>query len=168
VTSAPRRAARAVADLSTGVILASVEIDAPPERVFAALTTAEVAQWWGSPETYRVRRWTADLRPGGAWKAEGAGADGKAFSVSGEILEVVPPRLLVQTWSYDWAGGGVTTLRYLIDPIPTGTRVTVRHEGFTKPADAESHERGWEHVLGWLAAHLHGPGSREVSARPGS
>ena len=34
--------ARAVADLSTGLILASVEIAAPPERVFAALSTAEV------------------------------------------------------------------------------------------------------------------------------
>jgi uncharacterized protein YndB with AHSA1/START domain len=66
--------ARAVADVAAGIILASVEIEAPVERVFAALGTGEVAEWWGSPETYRVTRWTADLRPGGAWRREGLGS----------------------------------------------------------------------------------------------
>jgi uncharacterized protein YndB with AHSA1/START domain len=154
MTAGPRGAARAVADLSRGVVVASVEIDAPPERVFAALTTPEVAEWWGSPETYRIERWTADLRPGGAWRSEGVGADGKPFIVSGEILEVDPPWLLVQTWKYSWEGGGSTIVRYQIDTIPTGSRVTVHHQGFAAAAPCESHARGWEHVLDWLSNHL--------------
>jgi uncharacterized protein YndB with AHSA1/START domain len=155
MTAIPKGVARAVADLSRGLILATVEIEAPPERVFAALSTPEVAEWWGSPETYRITRWTADLRPGGAWRSEGVSADGRAFSVGGEILEVDPPRLLVQTWKADWDGGGTTTLRYQVDPIPGGSRVTVRHEGFEgRAASCESHAQGWERVLGWLTLYL--------------
>ena len=36
--------ARAVADLSEGLVLASVEIAAPPERVFRALTSKEIIE----------------------------------------------------------------------------------------------------------------------------
>ena len=41
---------RAVADLMEGTILATVEIGAPIEKVFRALTSDEITQWWGSPE----------------------------------------------------------------------------------------------------------------------
>jgi uncharacterized protein YndB with AHSA1/START domain len=141
--------------LSQGIILASVEIEAPPERVFAAISSSEVTEWWGSPDTYRVTRWTVDLRRGGAWSSEGVGADGKPFSVSGEILEVEPPRLLVQTWLPDWDPGPATTIRYQVDPIPGGSRVTVRHEGFTgRSQSCEAHAQGWERVLGWLQDYV--------------
>ena len=149
------RGARAVADLSEGLILASVEIAAPPERVFAAVSSAEVAEWWGSPEIYTVTRWTGDLRPGGAWRSEGVGADGKPFSVGGEFVIVEPPRLLVQTWVPDWNPGPPTKIRYQLDPIPGGTRVTLRHEGFQgRNAACESHTQGWERVLDWLRNHF--------------
>lgn len=148
--------ARAVADLTDGVILASVEIAAPPERVFAAISSAEVAEWWGSSATYRVTRWTADLRPGGWWKSEGVGANGESFTVYGDVLEVEPPRLLVQTWRYAERPTPVTTLRYRIDPIPGGSRVTIKHEGFTDAMSCESHAMGWERVLGWLTGWITG------------
>jgi uncharacterized protein YndB with AHSA1/START domain len=150
----PKGAARAVADISQGLILASVEIAAPPERVFAAISSAEVAAWWGSADTYRVTRWTGDLRPGGTWRSEGVSADGKPFSVGGEFLEIDPPRLLVQTWKPDWDDIH-TKIRYQVDTIPGGSRVTVRHEGFgSATASCESHAQGWERVLGWLVAHF--------------
>jgi uncharacterized protein YndB with AHSA1/START domain len=44
------------------VILATVDLGMPPERVFRALTTDEVEKWWGSTRTYRVTDWTAELR----------------------------------------------------------------------------------------------------------
>jgi uncharacterized protein YndB with AHSA1/START domain len=162
MTTLPKGAARAVADLNEGVIHASVEIAAPPERVFAALTTSELAQWWGSAETYRVTRFTMDLRRGGAWRSDGVSRDGKPFSVSGEVLEVEPPRLLVHTWKYDWdPSGSTTTVRYRIDATPTGSRVTVRHQGFDgNAADCDAHALGWERVLEWLSAHAAGTAAR--------
>jgi uncharacterized protein YndB with AHSA1/START domain len=148
--------ARSVADVTEGVIHASVEIAAPPERVFRALTDpAEVVKWWGSPDTYGVDEFAADLRVGGRWHSRGHSADGKPFKTEGEFLELDPPRLIVQTWNPDWAPGTNTKLTYRLDPIAGGTRLTVRHEGFGANREAfEGHTRGWERVLGFLNGYL--------------
>jgi uncharacterized protein YndB with AHSA1/START domain len=146
------RAARSVADLHEGTVHALVEIAAPPERVFRALASEEIARWWGSDDRYRVKKWTGDLRVGGAWKSEGLGSDGKPFSVSGEFLQVDAPKRLVHTWKYDWdPEQSVTTVDYRLDAIEGGTRVTVRHTGFRQHSPAcLSHGDGWARVLNWL------------------
>lgn len=147
--------ARAIADVSTGTIFATVEIAAPPERVFTALTSAEeVTKWWGSDDTYRTTEWTMPLTPGAPWKASGVGADGVPFSVEGEIVEVDAPRKLVWTWRPIWDGGHTTTITYRLEPTDGGTRVTIRHEGFGDRVDScRGHGDGWERVLGWLSIH---------------
>jgi uncharacterized protein YndB with AHSA1/START domain len=146
---------RAVADLSAGLILATVEISAPPERVFRALASEEVLKWWGSADTYHTTKWTGELRVGGSWRTEGVSADGKPFVVGGEFVEVDPPRKLVQTWRADWDGGNATTVSYRLDAITGGTRVTLRHEGFAgRPEACQGHTDGWERVLGWLQRHF--------------
>lgn len=169
MTALAAQPARSVADLTTGVILASVEIAAPPERVFRALTDPEeLIRWWGSPDTYRTEEWTADLRVGGHWRARGHGADGRPFSVEGEFLQIDPPRQLVQTWAPDWEGGFVTTITYRLEPIVGGTRLTLRHEGFGEHREAcRSHGLGWERVLGWLGAYVSGGATAQPSERPG-
>lgn len=146
-------AARAVADVNGGTILATVDIAAPAERVFRALTTPEeIVRWWGSDTMYRTKEWTQDLRVGGRWRATGLGSDGVPFSVEGEFLEIDPPRALVQSWKPDWDGGHVTRITYRLDAIAGGTRVTVRHEGFADRREScEYHAQGWTSVLDWLA-----------------
>jgi uncharacterized protein YndB with AHSA1/START domain len=147
--------ARAVADPVEGVILARVDIEAPPERVFRALTTEEVTEWWGSPELYRTTRFTMDLRPGGKWRSEGVSANGEPFSVGGEVLAVEAPHMLVQTWQPDWDPGEPTTLHFRLEPTAAGTRVTLRHTGFAgRAASCEGHANGWERVFGLLAGHV--------------
>lgn len=149
-------AARAVADLEAGKIVATIEIRATPERVFRSLTTPEeLVRWWGAEGVYRTTEWTADMRVGGKWRAGGKGADGQPFSVEGIVLEIDPPRKLVQTWKADWDGGKETKVTYSLDPIAEGTRVTVAHEGFAgRPQSCRDHEQGWERVLEWLSSHL--------------
>lgn len=147
--------ARAVADVTAGTILASVEIAVPIERAFRAISSDEITQWWGSPEDYRTTEYTADLRPGGCWRAAGVGADGHAFSVEGEFREISPPHTLVQTWRAAWDGGHETVITYRLESIEGGTRVTLRHEGFADRAEScRGHGSGWERVLGWLVAHF--------------
>ena len=100
MTTASTKTARAVADLTEGVILASVEVAAAAERVFRALTDPkELARWWGSSEAYRADEWTADFRVGGRWRARGRNVDGRPFSVEGEFLEIEPPRKVVRAGS---------------------------------------------------------------------
>ena len=152
------RGARAVADVTAGMLLASVEIKARPERVFRALASEDIAKWWGSPDLYRVTEWTGELKVGGQWRSVGVDRDGKPFEVSGEFLEIDPPRKLVQTWAPKWVEGAPTKVTYLLEEIEGGTRITVRHEGFGAAAAAcQSHAAGWERVFTWLASWLEQP-----------
>ncbi|MBS2022232.1 MAG: SRPBCC domain-containing protein [Deltaproteobacteria bacterium] len=154
--AAKRRAARAIADVSANAVVADVEIAAPPERVFQALTSPdEVTQWWGSPDLYTLTRSTIDLRVGGKWVSEGKGADGSPFHVGGEYLEIDPPKKLVHTWSPSWDGGHTTTITYRLTAIEGGTRVSVRHDGFGDRFESlQGHTAGWERVLSWLDTWL--------------
>jgi uncharacterized protein YndB with AHSA1/START domain len=153
MTAMASRRARAIADLSEGAILATVDVGAPLERVFQALASSEVTAWWGSDDLYRTTEWTGEARVGGPWQARGVGADGHTFGVGGEFLEVDAPHTLTYTWKPDWDGGKVTTVRYRLDPIEGGTRVTIRHVGFDSPESCSSHSDGWIRVLGWLKGH---------------
>jgi uncharacterized protein YndB with AHSA1/START domain len=157
--NSPKPSARALADVAAGVVVATVQIAAPPARVFRAITDPkELMHWWGSPETYRAHSWESDLRVGGKWRVDGKGADGTPYSVSGEFLEIVPPRKLVHTWQHDWdANHPKTKVTFTLDDIPGGTSVTLRHEGFGARTEAcSSHARGWERVLTWLESYLEG------------
>jgi len=158
-------AARAVADLERGTIVATIEIRATLEAVFRSLTTPEeLVRWWGAEGAYRTSEWTTDLRAGGKWRASGKGADGQTFSVEGTILAIDPPRKLVQTWKADWDGSKETKVTYTLDPIAGGTRITVLHEGFAgRPESCEGHRSGWELVLGWLESYA-SPSGRAVAS----
>ena len=153
MTARMNETARAIADVSQGMLLATIDIKAAPERVFRAVTTDELTRWWGSDDLYRTTKYTGDVRVGGKWRTDGISKEGQEFSVEGEFLEVDPPRKLVQTWKYDWdPAGSVTTITWRFDAVEGGTRVTVRHEGFGSAHDAcASHANGWERVLTWLS-----------------
>lgn len=150
-------------------IIAEIFIAAPPERVFQALTDPQQLQlWWGQKGLYRITESQSDLRPGGKWWSVGAGADGRAFRVDGEYLEVDPPRRLVQTWIASWGKPVTTVVRWELEPrdvhglqhsgprkVGTGTLVKMRHEGFAgQPEEAKGHYQGWIHVLGWMQAFV--------------
>lgn len=158
-----RRTARGVAGTEEGVVLATVDVQVPPERAFRALTTDELERWWGSPDTYRMRRWSSEVRVGGRWSVDTI-MGGNALHATGQFLEVDAPRKVVQTRKYEFdhprLGRRDTTVTYRFDPIPNGTRVTVRHDGFAGlPDAAEEHAYGWERVLGWLEAYLRSEGA---------
>lgn len=159
-------AARAIADVNGGTILASIDIMVPPERVFAALSDGgEISRWWRSPDAYTTDRWITDFRVGGRWRADGKGADGKPFFVEGEFLAIEPPWRIVQTWEPGWSPGLRTTLAYQLSAIEGGTRLVVRHEGFKdRPDSCNDHANGWIRVLGWLAADI-GPKPRPDTAK---
>jgi len=138
-------------------IVGEVEIAAPPERVYAALTNpAELAAWWGGEGSYRTYDWASDLRVGGKrnCKAENK-MNGQVSTVKGEYLEIEPPRVLAFTWEPSWEKVHPTVVRIELAAIPDGTRVLLTHSGWGEATEARSsHEQGWPRVLGWLAAFL--------------
>ncbi|MBZ9703274.1 MULTISPECIES: SRPBCC domain-containing protein [unclassified Mesorhizobium] len=155
----------AVQSMTNGeTVMAQAEIDAPAERVFRALISDEVEQWWGSADTYRMVKWSADLRAGGRWAVTVREADGRELPANGEFLDIEVPRRIVQTRLYAWdhptLGRRQTTVAWLLEPTAAGTRLTICHGGFAGLAEAAAeHAEGWGRVLGWLQAYL-GAGSR--------
>jgi len=134
--------ARAVADVIDGLIVASVEIERTPDRVFQALTTREIVDWWVNPGVFDTREWSGDVRVGGRWRASGV-ARGASYTLEGEFLEVDPPRKLVQTWHRLGTPGAPSTLTYLLEPVVGGTRLTVRHAGIVAPDQRQNMSAGW-------------------------
>jgi len=155
MTGIPKAAAMAVADLHEGQILASVEIAAPPERVFEALTSKKIIDWWGLPGVFDTREWTGDVRNGGRWRASGV-VRGQSYTLEGEFLEVQPPTRLVHTWQRVDVAGPPTIVTYYLEPIVGGTRLTIHHTGFVPPEACLSTCQGWEASLQQLASALSG------------
>lgn len=138
-------------------IVGEVEVAAPPERVYAALTDpADLAAWWGADEVYRTFDWESDLRVGGKrnCKAENK-VTGLKSTVTGEYLEIDPPRVLAFTWEPSWEKVHPTVVRIEFAAVATGTRVLLTHSGWGEAKQARSsHEQGWPTVLGFLEVYF--------------
>jgi uncharacterized protein YndB with AHSA1/START domain len=167
--------ARAVADLAEGLILASVEIAAPPERVFRALVSKEVCEWWVRPDVFDTREWTGDVRVGGRWRASGMDTK-RSFVIEGEFLVVDPPRRLVHSWHSLGAASAPTTVTYALEPLDGATRITLRHSGFAAPFVAPGMcmnicigwETSFERLAEILAMGRIGSGSLAPAVSPSS
>ena len=138
-------------------IVGEVEIAAPPERVFAALTDpAELGAWWGNDDAYRTFDWVSDLRVGGerSCKAENRKI-GQTNTVKGKYVEIDPPRVLAFTWEPSWEKVHPTLVRFELTATGTGTHLLLIHSGWGENTQARgSHEKGWPFVLGLLETHF--------------
>ena len=68
------------------VIALEVQIAAPPDRVFQAITDpTQLLRWWGQRGVYHGTNWYADLRPGGQWRCDGV-SDTEQFSELSRLL----------------------------------------------------------------------------------
>jgi uncharacterized protein YndB with AHSA1/START domain len=134
-----------------------VHIAAPPERVFQAVTDPrQLMQWWGQRGLYHHLDWKGDIRPGGQWRSDWVSdINGAPYHVSGEYVEVDPPRLVSYTWVASWSGPLKTLVRWELEPVDGGTLVHVRHSGFAGAAEAaQNHYQGWQRVIAWMQAFV--------------
>ncbi len=109
-----------------------VYIKATPQAIWDAITQPEWTERYGYGG-----RGEYELRPGGSYRgftSEAMRSMGAPdLAVDGEIIEVDPPRKLVQTWRMvmdeAMASQGVTRLTYEIEERPGGvSRLTVIHD----------------------------------------
>jgi len=136
------------------VVVAEVDIAAPIERVFQAITDpSELARWWGHDQMYRSHFWKLDLQPQTEWRCDGKMADGKPFHVSGTVLEVDPPRLLVYTWKPSWEDLPDSVVRWELSQSGPQTHLRIHHSGFGGHK-MEGYADGWTRIMGWLGEHL--------------
>lgn len=122
---------------------ASIEIAAPPETVFAYLTTnAGMTAWMGQ---------YADLdpTPGGRFAVDIAG-----HPVRGEYLLVDPPHRVVVSWGFAGSAdlpAGASTVEFRLTAVAGGTRVDLRHSNLPD-TELPGHADGWRHFLSRLAS----------------
>jgi uncharacterized protein YndB with AHSA1/START domain len=91
-----------------------VEVVAAPERVFQALASKEITEWWVRPGVFDTREWTGEVRAGGRWRASGM-TRGEPYVQEGEFLEVESPRWLVHTWERAGKPDAASTVTYLVE-----------------------------------------------------
>lgn len=135
-----------------------IEIAAPPERIFQALTEpAQVPQWWGgrgAGQSYRCTHFERELRVGGRWKCLGLDGDGREFEVTGVYTELDPPLRLKSTWKASWTGDAETMVHWDLTATGNGTHVLLRHSGLAAHPEIAMAYRGWPQMLNWLRAYV--------------
>ncbi len=136
-------------------IVTEIEINAPAERIFKALTDSKELMVWFNDASCPVKFWNMDARLGGHYTYETKkgtavvnGVD--EFKCHGEIIEFDPPRLLVYTWLGNWHDDKQrkTIVRWELTPSGGGTKLKVIHSGLAQePASRKDYSGGWPGAL---------------------
>jgi uncharacterized protein YndB with AHSA1/START domain len=134
-------------------ITRTIEVAHSPDQVWAALTTAEgLGAWFGNEATI-------DLRPGGS--ARMRWDDGPTVEMRVERVE--KPAVFGFTWpifGLPEDDPRRTYVEFTLEPISTGTRLTVVETGFAQlPEDVhrksyDGNTDGWARELAELADYL--------------
>jgi uncharacterized protein YndB with AHSA1/START domain len=138
----------------------AIEIQAPPESVWRALTTKEeLSAWFHVTIDGEIAAgqeiWMTMLHEQYA---------GIRFSVN--IVELTPPSRFVWQWhpgavdpNVDYGREPRTTVTFALEPCPAGTRLSVAETGFDQISldrRAKVHQdntQGWAEVVVWIRNH---------------
>lgn len=122
-------------------------LTAPPDTVFRALTDPGLFGRWMGPHGSTVTVTEMELAIGGRLAFDIQLPDnGPSFSLYGYYEEIDPGRRLVHSWAMR-GEDVVSTVVFDLEPVGTGTRITVTHHGLTSPEDVAQNDGGWRHQL---------------------
>ena len=144
-------------DEDTSRIDRTIDIDAPPERVWRVLTNAaDLAAW------FRVRI-EGEVAPGKeAWMTSlQPGHTDQRFLV--RFTEMTPPRRFAWQWhpgavdhDVDYTREPWTTVTFTLEPSGAGTRLSLSEIGFNEISLArrarvfKDNSQGWAEVVMWI------------------
>ena len=139
----------------------TVEIAAPPERVWRALTDPRELSAW-----FQVTI-DGEIRAGNeVWMTSThKGYEGQRFAV--EFVELTPPRRMVWRWhpgavdpAVDYSREARTTVTFTLEVAGRGTRLSMAETGFDeitlarRAAVYKDNNQGWDEVLQQLRTHV--------------
>jgi len=117
----------------------SIDIEAPPEVVFAHLVDSErMLRWMGE-------RADLDPVPGGRFAVDINGAPFR-----GEYVEIDPPRRVVISWGIEGSldlPPGASRVELTLTPTQRGTTLNLVHCGLPETR-SRRHAAGWRNYLG--------------------
>lgn len=141
--------------MSDTEIRKTIEVDAPPEVVFRALSIQEEITQWFPDQAVLEPRVGGKVRF--SFFSKGKKPVDRDFFPEGEVTEFVPNKKI----SYTWIPSGIpgfpkTTVTWSLEAAGEGrTRVTMVHSGFTgMPHELfREHSYGWDYFTGRLARY---------------
>ena len=152
-------APRTIVTPDQDAVICEVQIAAPAERIFKALTSSDLLmRWWnGEGGPCRLKLWEIEARLGGRLRhvvedpSKTMLPSGQGV-ITGEIVEFDPPRTLVYTWLSDFHSKPevVTLVRWDLVPNQGGTLVKMTHSGLKPLPEGASYAQGWPGVINWL------------------
>ena len=130
----------------------TIYIASTPERVWKALTTAELSRQYFFGNAVEV-----DLKVGGAFIVR---APDGSLHIGGEVFECDPPRKLTVTFNVNWPALietlGPTLVSYEIEPAGNAVRLTMT-ESHDRPISDDilsGGRQGWPAILSSLKSLL--------------
>ena len=139
-----------------------IYIRTSPEVLWNAITSPETRTKFQFGNTV-----SADWTPGGRYEMSNAKAPGVVLG-EGEILEIDPPRRLVQTmtalWGEDVKAEGTSRVTWEIEQVADSCLLTVTHDQLREGANSQLYG-GWPMILSGLKTWIE---TGEVLTTPGS
>jgi uncharacterized protein YndB with AHSA1/START domain/DNA-binding transcriptional ArsR family regulator len=138
-----------------------IYIKTTPERLWEAIVTPEQREKYSFGAAPR-----GELKPGATYTM--SARNGTVLLGEGEILEVDPPRRLVQTmvalWSDEVKSEGTSRITWEIEAVRDSCRLTVTHDRLREGANDQLYG-GWPMILSGLKTWLE---TGELLTTPGS
>ena len=146
-----------MADAAQDRIDRTIDVNAPPERVWRVLTTAgDLGAWFHMKVEGEITQgadvWMTSTSPG---------YEGVRFVM--RIKELTPPRRFVWQWhpsaidpAVDYSKEPWTTVTFTLEPNGTGTRLSMSETGFNELSLARrakayaDNTGGWNAVMVWI------------------
>ena len=139
----------------------TIEIKAPPERVWRALTSAAELSAW-----FEVKI-EGEITPGNEVWMTSMHAEHAGMRFRVRFVEMTPPRRFAWQWcpgavdpTVDYSREPQTTVTFTLEPYEGGTRLSVAETGFDQVALTRrakvyaDNSQGWTEVLGWLQRYV--------------
>lgn len=142
-------------------------IEASPEAVYDAMTSAEALVAWLPPTGMSGQMLEFDPRPGGHYKmmlryedaAIAGKSGGNADIAEMRYLDLVPGALVAQAIDFvsdDPLFSGTMMMNWILESRPEGTLVTIRAENVPEGISADDHAEGLASSLENLARYVVG------------
>jgi uncharacterized protein YndB with AHSA1/START domain len=135
----------------------TIEIKAPPERVWRALTSAAELSAW-----FQVKI-EGEITPGNEVWMTTTHAEHAGMRFRVRFVDMTQPRRFAWQWcpgavdpTVDYSREPQTTVTFTLEPSAGGTRLSVAETGFDQVALTRrakvyaDNSQGWTEVLGWL------------------
>lgn len=133
----------------TNTLIKTIVLAAPREKVWEYLTQPELlAKWFHAPKSPIAE----------GQKLEMFGAESGDKVIWGDVRTARAPEYLEYTFSVGPMGDAVSVVKWTLETIDAGTKLTLEHEGMPEGAAAAgllmAIDKGWDEHMGAMRADI--------------